>query len=396
MGEVTAQLPGLRVPGTDVTRTKALMVAGLNAEPTSTTALLRDQALGAYLALNGVLTGEQLLDVHNDGANTYRALIWVIANRRADLLHCFTLGPYGHWLGRSTMSRQAYHDDHPYGKNKVAQGKPFIDNWGALEQLFTFTAQWPAMFEWLFDALESYNFSDVVAQIEKGGWGVGATEHIADAIKKVSTLNRWDMPAGEIGSMTIPPGPYLMDRESTQFNNTWTDQFALWSMAIVAMRQAVGLKAAWTGDVKMFPWYNKVEAENLKAVAPMIGLIGAGVSMVVGAAGTLVGAAAGAIAGALGQGITTLGDAIGTQRLTTLLGGYATTAWASICQSSPLLLSQVRNSVAVADSIGRYVPHGGVKWTPDLAKMTEVSAIMKQIGSEQTDKAKAEIAKYKF
>lgn len=396
--------PLVRIPGTDITTHKDLstriMVTGVNAEPASTTELLRDPGLGAYLAMLGVTTGEQLLDVHADGSNTYRALFWTIANRRADLLHCFTLGPTGHWLGRSTMSRKAYHDDHPFGKNNVAQGQPFFDTWEELEQMLFFKAPVAKQRAFMFDNLEAAILSDLVYQIDKGGWTSATGDHLIDVMNKVGKLNKWDMPGMTAALTQGIPAPYDINVVQ-DYASSFGDMLLLWPYAIISFRQhEYGIKTPWAGDMKKFDWFNITEYENLKAVAPMVGLIGAGLSMVVGAAGPLIGAAAGGVAGALGKELTEagtkIGDAIGIQRLTTLLAGYATSAWAAICQASPVIMAGLQNMSVLTNTVGRFMPPGAFKFDLNIAKYQDVTKLITGIAKEQETKVANELKKYKF
>jgi hypothetical protein len=283
-------------------------VTGIAARANGATLINQDPAATFYLAMLSIHSGDDLALKH---AERLMLLLWVIENRRADLLPAFTLGPWNTWLGRSRLSGYM-------GPN------PIFNSWSDIEAAIVYKPQ-----QW-FDVLKNdmgkvdgggqlltgLSYKNGELPIEKSFDDIlnmdAEEERHARFLRGYSNLNQMNIPTDEL-ARNMPskgnPGNLLGN--------------------FIAIRDAWYRRTVELGQIpppikglKAYDWEKNFHDRQLAALGMAVGF---GTTMLASVAGMGAGGAIGTSIGGM------MGNVFG--KVWEVVGSYITTAWNGLTQS---------------------------------------------------------------
>jgi hypothetical protein len=286
-------------------------IIGLAATADGHTLINQDPSLTFYLQMLGVTDADDLAS--KEWARLY-AFLWVVENRRINLLPAFTLGPWNQWLGRSKLT--GYKGSHS-----------LFNTWADIEAaLLAHPLYWITALEQDVMAVDPKSTILNLPQYVTGKLGTSPTarfhpseiEKLTSMLRGLSDLNRMNLHQDAISATA---------GWSTKQDDSGTFAFHLLATQDAFLRRAVEMK--WiqppTKDWEAINWKKSVHDKQMAALMGAISFTATAVVAVasLGAGSAMAGAVGGAVSSALGAAWKTV-------------GGYVTAAWTSITQSGVL------------------------------------------------------------
>lgn len=287
----------------------AHIAVNLAADRSGHLSLFEDPAAMIYARSLGVIGPDELLTSPEVVA---ALLLWVIANRRADLLDSFALGPLNQWLGNSKLYTAA-------GGLPDAPVSP-VDNWAELADLFAGSGRLGGLLPLLY---KSGATEGVMASYKPGKQWEPHPDLLASCRKviiKMGNEQRWRLHASDARGTPpsmIKTGVWPAEK-ATFAQGDLVGTFASFVDVIVADLAQAGLSPKSWGTPA--PYSYGAEQTNRA-----VGAIGQAFLTTASTIGTAMGGSAGIMSAVLGKSLATAMAHVWAD-----LGAYVSTSWTAV------------------------------------------------------------------